>query len=167
MKLHHYFAVGLKLFSIVLFIYGVSYLSPLIEIYKFGSVNGVQADVTYYLVNFGLIIFVSGLLWLFPVTAAKCVLGTQQNQNVEPIPKQDVMAIVIIGIGLYVFVWGTVDIVYWCSYMYLSSNIPPSPEYPDIDSKSNIVATIVQLVLGLSLILKSKSLSASILRIAR
>ena len=166
MRIHHYFAIGLKIFALVLFIYGVTYAAPLIELYTTGNVNGLQADVSYYAINLALIIFVAAYLWLFPVSTSKWFLGAQQNQEVVPLPKQDTLAIFIIAIGLYVFAWGIVDIVYWASYLYIGLKFDPSAETLSPESKANIVATIIQLVLGMGLILKSKTLSAEILKVA-
>jgi len=166
MKIHHYFAIGLKLFSIVLFIYGVQYTTPLFEIYKFGTASGVPTDATYYVVNLTLIIIVSLYLWFFPVTTAKCFLGAIQNEQVKPLAKQDVLAVFIIAIGLHILAWSIIDIIYWCSFFYLSSSIAPTDEFMGADSKANIIATIIQLILGLGLILKSKRLAAAIFKVA-
>ena len=166
MRIHHYFAIGLKIFSLVLFIYGVTYAAPLIEIYTTGTVNGIQADVSYYAINLALIIFVAVYLWFFPVSTSKWFLGAQQNQEVVPLPKQDTLAIFIVAIGLYVFAWGIIDIVYWASFLHLGLTFDPSAETLSPESKANIVATIIQLILGAGLILKSQTLSAKILKVA-
>ena len=166
MSIHHYFAIGLKMLALVLFIYGGTYAASLIDLYTTGTVNGLQAEVSYYAINFALIILGATYLWLFPVSTSKWFLGAQQNQEVVPLPKQDTLAIFIIAIGLYVFAWGIIDIVYWASYLHIGLKFDPSAETLSPESKANMVATITQLVLGMGLILKSKTLSAKLLKVA-
>lgn len=166
MKLYHYFAVGLKVFAMALLIYGISYLSPLLEIYKTGTVNGIVANSTYYIVNAGLIFFVAGYLWLFPVSTSKWFLGPQQELEVTPISNNDIVTAVVLTIGLYIFAWGIIDLIYWLSFLYLFSGLEPEYEAMAADSKANIVATVVQLVIGLGMILKSKSLAKAITKVA-
>lgn len=165
MKFHHYFAVGLKIFSVVLFVYGLKYFPNVIEAFKYGTLAGVTVSEKFFLINLIVIWLTAIILWTFPVVLAKMFLRSQLDLPVEPIGTPMVMAVFIAAIGLYFFVNGIIDLSYWAIYWHMFNNTL-SVE-PNIDSKANTIATILQLLVSLLLILKCRTVSSYINKVAQ
>jgi len=164
MRIEHYFAIGLKLLSIVLFVYGVSFTPTVIETLFYGSINGLQATITYFVFSLGLCWGLAFVLWFFPLKIAHKFLPPNLNQSVEPLATPSILAVFVIAIGLYVFAFGVIDILYWGVYMHLAAK--NTTFSLGADGQANIVATLSQLVFGLLLIYKSRSISNLINKVA-
>ncbi len=164
MRTEHYFAIGLKLLSIVLFVYGISFTPTIIEVLFYGTLSGLPARVTYFVISLGVCWGLALVLWVFPLTVAKKFLSPELSQVVEPMATPSVITVVVIAVGLYAFAFGVMDIFYWGVYIHLAEN--NIEFFLDPETKANIAATVLQLVSSMLLILKSRSISNLIVRVA-
>ena len=168
MRLHHYFAVGLKLFSVVLLVYGLRFIAPLIQVVQDGHLNGIDVNEYFFLINFLLIFSVAAILWMFPVTLAKKFLNPEMDLPVEPIGTPTVLAVFIAAIGLFVFTYGLIDMLYWSVFWHMVSNNPEiMTANEDADSVANTIATVFQLAFSLLLIYKCRTISGYINRVSK
>ena len=164
MQVHHYFAIGLKLFAIGLFAYGLKFTPSLFDVIFHGRIGGLEASLAYLICTLGITWGLAFILWSFPVTIAKKCLGASFDKPVEPISKPSILAIFIIAIGLYVLAYGMVDMVYWGVFLHLAEK--NGTIGTSIETHSNIAATLFELALGLLLIFKSRSISSHINKVA-
>lgn len=165
MKVHHYFAIGLKLFSVALFVYGLRFTVPIVQMTNNDNFNGFDLSVSVLMIELLICWLMASILWLFPITIAKLFLKPGLDKEVEPLSKPSILAVFIVAIGLYIFAFGVIDILFWGVYINLAlenSNFVLDPE-----SKANVVVTAFQLGFGIFLIYKCRTISDYINKIAR
>ncbi len=164
MKLHHYFAIGIKLFAIALYIYGLRYIGPIIEIFRTGSLNSLYVNDYFFSINLVVTWAIALVLWMHPVALAKMFLSKELDLEVEPMATPMIMATLVAGIGLFVFCHGAIDIMYWAVNWYLVSNNDAYVSNPDM--MGNTVATIFQLLFSSLMIIKCRTIASYINKVA-
>lgn len=164
MKLHHYFAIGIKLFAIALYIYGLRYIGPIIEIFRSGSLNTLYVNDYFFATNLIVIWAVALVLWVYPLKLAKMFLSNDLDLEVEPMATPMIMATFIAAIGLFIFCHGMIDILYWVIHWHLASNNDTYIANPDM--VGNTVATVFQLLFSYLMIIKCRTLAGYINKVA-
>ena len=164
MQIHQYLAIGLRIFAVALFIYGIQFTGSVIELFRFGTVSGIEASALFIILNPIVPWVIAALLWLFPVTIAKSFLSPSLDSKVEPISNPTILAVFIAAIGLYVFAFGVIDMSYWVTILYLMAQ--SNSEIPN-DTKANITATVLQLIFSSLLIARCRTVSGYINRVSK
>ncbi len=170
MNPHHYLAILIRLFAIGLFIFSISQSSYFFYSIVFGVGQGFEISALQIFMSFFLPFVISVVLWFFPVIVAKSILKPEIDQAIKPINKDGISFLIIATLGLYVTFYALVDTVYYFSLWQISEL---SDGYGTIrnffppDVKANIWATLIELVLGVLLILKSKTIVKKVLEIAK
>ena len=137
----------------------------MIEVIRLGTLNGALANLGFMAINLIIVWLAATILWVFPITLAKSFLAPELDLVVEPLATPSVLAIFVAAIGLFIFCYALVDLLYWVVYMHLASL--NSNFVLDSENKANTIATILQLLIGTILILKCRTISQMISRYAR
>jgi hypothetical protein len=169
MKSSHYLAIAVRLFSIVLFLYGLEQSSLLIEIIIEGSINDAPVSVLFGLAIVISPIIVSALLWSFPLSVSEIIIRPEIDKPIEPMNVHSLLTVFILAIGLYYFYFAIVESIYWITTWYLSVNSQNSavPTGLSEESKASMVTSGIGLLVSIGVILKSRGLSLLLLKIAR
>jgi len=169
MKSSHYLAIAVRLFSIVLFIFALRQSTSLIEVFLNDSINGMPVSTLFIAGTVLIPLIVSLLLWFFPLSVSKSILKQEMDQPIEPVNSTTILSVFVIAIGLYVFYYAFIDFVYWAVLWNMESHSQYSmaPLSLTEENKANMVATAVELVISVVLILKAKTLASNMLRFAK
>ena len=170
MKAHHYLAIGIKLFAIILIVYSIKQSEIIFDILFNENSVYAEASPTVISLNIVIPILISIGLWFFPGTIAKSILTPDLDQPVEPLSPNSFLAALISGIGLFVLFNATIDIIYWSIFNHLVSEMGMyGAAKGDLtpDAEANIWATGFEFVFSLILIFKSKSIAHLILKVAK
>ncbi|MGH1487373.1 MAG: hypothetical protein ACRBCI_14255 [Cellvibrionaceae bacterium] len=169
MKPHHYLAIFVRLFAVALFILTIKQSSYFFQWIFFDGIEGIEAPIFQIILSIIMPLFISIILWFFPVIVAKSILKPEINQNIEPTDKMSIFFVAISIIGLFTTFYALIDTFY---YFTLWQVVNSPDNYNDIyrffpaDVKANIWATGIELLLGLLLIFKSKTIARKIFEIA-
>lgn len=167
MKPHHYLAILIRLFSIVLFMFAIKQSNYLLLLLLDGHVSGLQPSILQMSISFLVPIGVSLILWFFPVLIARSILSSEMDQDIEAVNKQSIFSILIASIGLFFCFRSIVDASYFFSlWQLLGASEANAFEFFDRNQKANVWATGIELILALIFILKSKTLARKIFSLA-
>lgn len=169
MKSSHYLAIAVRLFAIVLFIFSLRQSTSLVEVFLSDSINGMPVSTLFIAGTVLIPLIVSLLLWFFPLSVSKSILKPEIDLPIEPINSTIILTVFVLAIGLYVFYYAFVDLVYWAVLWNMESHSQYSmaPLSLTEDNKANMVATALELVISIGLILKAKTLASNMLRFAK
>ena len=169
MKPHHYLAIFVRLFAIALFIFAIQQSSYLFQLIIFGQIQLYQAPIFQIFLSLFIPIFISLVLWFFPVITAKSILKPEIDQDIEATSKLSIFFVIVSAIGLYVTFYALVDATYYFTLWQISNSPDSYGNYHDLftpDIKDNIWATVVELAVGLILIFKGKTIAKKIFEIS-
>ena len=169
MKPHHYLAIIVKIFAIVLFAYGIRQAGFFIEILLTGMASDVRYSIYFAATTAFVPITTSLLLWFFPITISKSIITPEIDGQLQPINPQGLLAVIISAIGLYTLFYAIVDATYW-SIIYQATKAGTSSGVPiglSDEGAANMIVTAIELVMAVMLILKSKTLAFYILRLSK
>ncbi|QSP94308.1 hypothetical protein LPB19_14145 [Marinobacter salinisoli] len=168
MKPTHYFAILVRLFAIVLAIYAVRQSAFLIEMLRDGDVQGYELSFTFTLVSTLCPLIASALLWFFPMTVSRIVIRPELDQAFEPIGVKDLLTVLVLAIGVYVFYLTVSDAVYWITLWQMSQDsYSDAALYLGNDSKAAMLTTVIELFISLGLLLRARTISDLILKLTR
>lgn len=141
----------------------------LIEALLTKNINGFSVSALLVLTTMLTPFFISIILWAFPLTVSKYIIKPELDQKVEPLDKNSLLTVLILAIGLYVFYYAAIDSVYWATIWNMSSESRHSGPLLSLneESKANMVATGVELVAAIFIILNASTLSAKMLKLVR
>lgn len=169
MKSSHYLAIAVRLFAVVLFVYGLRQLSPFFELITRGTVSGVTVSAFFVLAVSIIPMLLSVILWFFPLSISNSILKPEMNREVAPLSQGDWLIVILIGVGLYTLYYGIVDLIYWLYFLHMSVKnylVEPSLAMSGED-KANLAISFLEVAASLFLILKSKTISTRLLKIAK
>lgn len=157
MKAHHYLAILLRCTSIMLLIYGIGKISLIPQLMTYeASILTAAISVLIFMFPF---VF-SALLWFFPITLSKILIPQECDLDVEPISYISLSSIFISAIGLYLFTRALPDGLYWLAVFTIGSEIS-SLNYTS-ENKANVMATALELLLAIFLVVKSNVIASFI-----
>jgi len=165
MKAHHYIAIALKIFSLTLAIYSIRFISPLFESLQYGTVNGMVFGGWFALLNLATVWIMAALLWMFPLTVSKRILKSELDLDVEPLATPSMFTVIVASIGLYTLANGGIDLVYWAIYLRMASE--NTFQAADPHSISSMIATILEFLVGLFLVLKCRTVVGYINKVGK
>lgn len=111
------------------------------------------------------LLLAAGLLWKFPLVVARKLLPVMRTGSPALDPRsRTTLELALTAIGFWVLAMGIVDISYWINLLWLTHGSDASLDF-DPTMKANLVATGVEVALGLWLVFGSRGLSAMALRL--
>ena len=158
MKLEHIVALAVRLFALMLAFFSITNIAKLLPlVHK----DGWETISPYYFAIMASFILVAIFLWNFPMTVSKGLVkfkGPAENDvekaNIEQI---EIVAVTILGLYLLYFVIS--DMVYWGIVIFVSAT-SRIPIEISVDQKGQIIATIIETIFVLFLLLGSKRVVA-------
>ena len=168
MKSSHYFAIAVRLFAIILFLYGLKQSTWLIEVLINGRLNGVGVSAAFLFVTSVVPLIVSALLWRFPLTVSKLIVKPDLDLTVEPMATNSMLVVLILAIGLFAFYNALVDAVYWIIMWNMSRNVETSTAllYLTVENRANMWVTGFEVVVSIAIIGKARTIAKRMLEFA-
>lgn len=168
MKSSHYFAIAVRLFAIILFLYGLKQSRWLVELLINGSLNGMGVSVAFLFVTSFVPLIVSLLLWMFPVTVSKSVIKPDMDLPVEPMESHSILVVLLLAIGLFTFYNAMVDSVYWAILWNISRDVEEStaPLYLTLENRANMWVTGLEVLASVAIMVKARSIAKRMLEVA-
>lgn len=158
MKLEHIVGLAVRLFSIALAIYA---LRNGITLVPYFQEQDWQLASYSYLALMACLLLIALYLWFFPLTIAKRLVSFKEpgQADVGSATAEEVEVIGFTILGLYLLFNVLSDLVYWGSIWFISSRNRDIPIELSLDQVSLMVATGVELIFVLFLLLGSKGIS--------
>ena len=169
MKSHHYLAIIIRLFSIVLLAYSLRQWVFAIEILINGEASGIRFPAMFAVATALIPMLFAILLWKFPLTISKTIVSDEYNQEIKPLNAQSFLAVLIISLGVYFLFYAVIDSIYWLT-IYKATQVGTSSGASiglSEDNTANMVATAVELILAFVLIAKAKTISFHLVRFSQ
>jgi len=169
MKSSHYLAIAVRLFAIMLFIYGIGQLLPIFELIATGTINEMIVSPFFAIAASIIPILLSVVLWVLPLSVSSAILKPEMDRDVIPLSQGNWLAIILIGIGLHTLYYAIVDSMFWLYFLHMSSQNALSDVSLIMsgEDKANLVISIIEVITSLFLVLKSKTISKYILKISK
>lgn len=157
--------VLVKLCAVIIVVFTMQNLTGFVAYY----VNSPEANViaiTAFFLNFVLPMLIAAALWFFPAT----IIGPVSGDSNEAVSGLDWALLSVTLVGLYVLVFGVIDLAYYESFKVLEKKTldpdnlgiySPSPE-----TIAGRVTNIIQIVIGLML-LAGKRRIANLIKVAK
>lgn len=168
MKPTHYFAIMIRLFAIALAVYAIRQSSVLFELLTNGSIQDFELSIVFVLVTVLCPLVVSILLWFFPMTVSASIIRPELDQSFEPTGAAGLLTVLVLAIGLYVLYFAISDSVYWLTLWQMSrDNYSEAALYLGAESKANMIATGIELLLAVVLVARARTVSGFMLNLTR
>lgn len=161
---HQIVVVILRLVAMVWLIHTLTHMYGLFAV--FDDASGVRLSRPIVLLSAVFQVFVCLALWFFPSTIAATLLRSAQPSN-EPTPARPMVewqTLGVILVGIWALTQAIPDTIYWVTYYAMLSGSNMSFFDLDPDQKANAFATVVQLIVGLSLLLGAKGIAAALFK---
>lgn len=167
MKPSHFLAITVRIFSIVLALYGIRQSSFLIELIG-GGLNGYAVSWAFASASTALPILVAILLWYFPVSVAKSIIKDEIDQPIKPIKPQSILTVLIASIAFYFMFYAIVDSVYWATLWHMAERSygTQAPLYLNDENKANMIATAIELFASFLILIRARSFAFKLWKIA-
>lgn len=157
--------IAVRLFAVFLALYTLRYASSMLPYAAAPPPNSISFWFIGTLALFPILAAV--LLWFFPLTVAtRLIPDIKAKETSTSLGAGDVEVVAFSVMGLWVLTTAIPDIFYWVTFVYrVESAGVGSPELSP-ENIGNIVATVVEFVIGFWLLFGSKGL-LGIIRSAR
>jgi hypothetical protein len=167
MKPTHYLAAFVRVFSVLLFLYGLRQSLFVIGLVT-GELNGLSVPLVFALSSVVLPVLVAWFLWNFPMMVATSILKPEIDQAVEPMNAQATLTVLLLAIALVFLYLAIIDAVHWATIWQMAerSHRGQAPLYLNEEHKANMLATTVELFVSAALILKARTLARKMLRVS-
>ncbi|MBL4882835.1 MAG: hypothetical protein JKX82_16280 [Oleispira sp.] len=163
MRSSHYLAIAVRIFALMLFIYGLRQMFPVLELFLLGTVNGMEVSPFFVIVTSIIPILFSIVLWLFPLSISASILKPEMDLDVVPLSQGDWLVVLLIGLGLYTLYLAISDSIFWLYLLHISSLSNSSLEMR-VEDKANLVISLLEVTVSIFLILKAKTMATFILK---
>jgi hypothetical protein len=148
--------LAVRLFAIFLFLYAVRHTSGLLIFVSEQPQNNVNELLIFAPLLFSIIAAI--LLWHFPLTVATKIIPDIKSKNKAPALNAAEIEVVAFSVmGLWVLATAIPDVFYWAIFVLRLKSI----ELANVtlaDSIGNIIATAVELVIGVWLLFGSRGI---------
>ena len=169
MKASHYIAIGVRLFSVFIFIVAFRRILLLPEVLIYGTIDGIGASISFMIISAIVPTIIATALWLFPSKTANFIVRKEIDNDITPINPLEFSIVIVAGLGLYLLYFSISDSIYWLTVFNVSEPNSYASNGSGIggQSKAAIIATSLEIVMSLTLILKSKTISRLIFKVAK
>lgn len=167
MKPTHYLAILVRIFSILLILLALRQSSFLVGLVT-GELNGLTVSVVFAISSVVIPILVAVFLWYFPMMVARKIVKSEMDQPIEAMNAQSLLTVLILAIATYYLYFAIIDAVYWAALWQMSERSygGQAPLNLSQENKANMLATIIELLVSAILILKARTISSKMLRLA-
>ncbi len=112
---------------------------------------------------------VASLLWLFPMMASSYILKPEMDKPIEPMNSQAVLTVLVLAIGLYFLYYAISDSIYWLTFWKIAERSQEhiGSLYLGAENEASMIATAVELVISIVLLVKARTIASRMLRIAQ
>lgn len=164
MKPHHYLAIAVRIASVFLIIFTVRQLAILLLAVASGIEFSIAVSSATLIISF----MAAALLWRFPLTIARSIVSSDLDNDIEPLKAQPVIMTLLLILGVYFAFNAVADALYWLSLSIIHSANDYS-RTPGIASENtaNMIVTSLELVLAATLIVKARTITRLLVKIAR
>jgi hypothetical protein len=156
--------IAVRLFAIFLLIYTVRYLSDYIHVLMGESY--FKGNITPLIILTILPFIVVILLWFFPLkVAAKLIPKINSAEQPVNLGNNEIEHIALSILGIWVLASAIPDVFYWSIFIYMikSSGMVVGALRPE--NVGNIVAIIIEIIIGIWLLVGSKGIIGIIRRL--
>jgi len=152
----------LKITGLLIFLFSVINLpNYFVNYYSLQNFYGNQlGDITTIVVAvaipLAITLLVALALYMFPSSITNSLIFNKNEEyeiNIENLP-----SVVFMGIGMYFVAFSLADTVYWFAYYIFMEQSVPGSEFFAAENKARVVATIVELTIGLILLFGAKGI---------
>ncbi len=156
-----------RLGSIAVLLSAVNYL---VQNYSSYYVEGLSTSgkIGIFVLSFILPVSIAAIIWRFPATVFGKVAPEAQDVEGNGIEAEGMMVIGTALLGLYVFVFGLLDVLYWESVNIWEKSLVNFYDSDPYQSSPGLVASriasVAQVAIGMALILGRKGIVYSILK---
>ena len=163
-----YVAILIRLFSIGLIVVSLRELSVFIELLLAGGVNGVETSILLGLITSFSPIVIAVVLWFFPMLVAGTIVRSDMNDEAG-VSVFSTLYVIVAALGLFLICNAISDLFYLVTLVQLISEQTYQQGVSEIiaQSRSSIVASVVELVLGLVFVFWCRSISDKIIHVSR
>jgi divalent metal cation (Fe/Co/Zn/Cd) transporter len=158
MKMEEIIGLGVRLCSIVLFLYVVGNF-PGMLVY-FSDENRVQFWLLAAVMAFLLVVVI--LLWNFPITIARKIAPSSASDMHTSWDSVTLIAVGSTLLGIYFLYYSISDLLYWLFFGFYSQNVGGVEIELSIDQKASIVVSFIEFAIAVFLIGGSGFLSRAI-----
>ena len=149
--------VAVRLFAVFLVIYVLRNASEIMPYLADSSPYKISVTFLFLIVLFPILAAV--LLWLFPLTiAAKIIPDIKAKKPPKTLEGGEIELVAFSILGLWVLTGAIPDIFHWGTFVYMVKNSEAARVELSPDNIGNIVATVVELVIGFWLLFSSKGI---------
>lgn len=170
MQATHYLSIAIRLFAIFLVATSISQFGMLLEaLANDGKVGFASISYPLQVLNTALPLIVAFGLWIFPTFVAQKIVKPEFDKPVEPIKPEAILTVLAVSLGLFVLSSAVPSVLYWSTYVGMTQQSHYGEPILSIGKEgvASIVASVAELFVGLALVLKGRTLSRFLLRIAR
>lgn len=163
MRPTHYLAIAVRILSILLLFYALRQSSFLIELIQ-GNMPGYNVPVAFAITTVILPFLASVLLWYFPMIVAKSILKPELDQEFQPFNAEELLTALVLGISLYFLYYAIIDGVYWLTVLQTDQSLYSQNAG---EQKANMIATAVEFVVSIGLIMKARTVARLMMNFAQ
>jgi hypothetical protein len=167
MKLTELTAIGLRIFAVYLFMYALNQSALLIGFIDSDNYDGAnRVTPAFYIFWVGTPLLISIVIWFFPITTTKLFLPKYKTDTFSPVEKSELYIAAIVLVGIFILSTAIPDVLYWVIRVYLAADLMDS----GLDfiftpkDKASMVATVIQLIMGIWLLFGAKGLLGFVIR---
>jgi hypothetical protein len=157
MNLKHIVALIVRLFSMVIAIYALQKgVTDAPYFYQQGWHITSYAFVSLML----LLVLIAIYLWLFPLTVTNKLLSFQKYSGTESqsVSYEQFQFVAFTLLGIYLLFNVVSDVIYWATILFISFRDSNIPIELSLDQKGQIVATAIELIFVLFLLLSTNGI---------
>lgn len=160
-----YLAIGVRLVAILFFFKAVREFVGVFQFFYKGSPYGDDTSVWPILVvaltSWALVF----ILWFSARGVGRLMASGGIDAKPEKMPPVSLLAVFVAAIGLFVFWYGAVDALYYISVIIMGKELGVSGV--SIEIKANMIATAFEVISGVFLVLKARTVAGKINDVAR
>jgi hypothetical protein len=149
---HQILAVCLRAVAVLWFMYVLSHAVSVLPL----AAEGPEPRVSWAFLISSIAAQLVGcaLLWVFPFTIAnKLLRASGSDKDTTPVSAYQWQVLILTGIGIWVLTRAVPDTVYWAVIAQANHSVDVALAP---DQKAGIVATVVELAVGIALVVGSK-----------
>lgn len=163
--LSSYVAIGVRLVAILFFFKAVRDFFGVFQFFYQGSPYGDDISAWPILVvaltSWALVF----ILWFSARVVGRLVASGGIDAKPEKMPPVSLLAVFVAAIGLFVFWYGAVDSLYYLSVIIMGQELGVSEM--SVEIKANMVATAFEVISGIFLVMKARTVAGKINDVAR
>ncbi len=157
-------AIGIRIFSITLFIQAWQSSSYLFEVLFGRPEEDLAASITVLLLMTAAPLFFGLLFWFYPSIISKILIKREIDTDISPANPIQLLTCILIGLGLYILSYSISDLFYYLTMIHFSDNNSEGPfTLLNIENKSLFIISVFEVLVGLFFLFKAKSFASALL----